>query len=55
MRGQSAPIDDGPGLVEGRIRRLERPSADVLAPLAVHNPQWEAEIAAMLHKAGWPA
>ncbi len=36
------------------MRELERPDADVLAPLREHNPQWAAEMSAMLRRAGLP-
>ena len=38
----------------GELRDLDRPDADVLAPLREHNPQWAAEISDMLRRAGLP-
>jgi tetratricopeptide (TPR) repeat protein len=47
-------IDEARAVV-ARMRQLERPPADVLAPLIAHNPPWQDEIAATLRMAGWPA
>jgi len=38
----------------GELRDLDKPNADVLAPLREHNPQWAAEMSEMLRRAGLP-
>jgi adenylate cyclase len=35
-----------------QLRRLEKPPGDVFAQMKAHNPEWAADMAAMLHKAG---
>jgi TolB-like protein len=37
-----------------QMRDVENPSGDALEPLRCRNPQWAAEIADLLKKAGWP-